>query len=479
MSYQPYSEYSYETSTNSTNSTNSTSSTGSTNSNTSTSPTKKNTKTFGQSVSQFFRNIGILTVILLLILSSLFAYVIINQDAPISQYLVNQTPLKNWLSLPTGRNSTGTNINTDTKTDSNKPVNNFLGLTPDQNNDQTVSVIEQVLPSVLSIRVNGDLRSGTTGATAGTGFIVDTNGLVVTNKHVIAQKCQIGTESVKIIGLTQDNKPLELKLMSVDPIYDIAILKIQGTGTFTPVKFQDSARLKLGQEVIAIGNVLGELQNTVTKGIISGLNRSLDSGLTDECTKRPASTDDLIQTDAAINKGNSGGPLFSRDGLLVGMNTYGTEQGQNIGLAISANNISSALQSYNKNNKIIRPRIGIYSRSITGLDKQENNWLPIDYGEIILAPRGKTAVAPGSPAEVAGLKEGDIITEVNGTKLQASTNNPYPLKRLLLSLEANQKVDFTVLKATEKAGDGFKYETNPTKVSVTLGSISFDLPLSN
>jgi serine protease Do len=442
-------------------------------------PKAKKKKSFGQRVGNLFRNIGIFTVLILVIISSALAYILINPDSEFSNFVVNKTPINKLLALR--RSNTDSNSNPQTSSaDTEKPANNFFGLNPDaptSSNQNTVQVVNKVLPSVLSISVRVVTnRSVLTAGAAGTGYVVNSDGLVVTNKHVIAQVCEVGINNVQISALTYDQQVFELKVVAIDPIDDIAILQIQNPPqNLSPVSFSDSNKLQLGESVIAIGNALGELQNTVTTGVISGLNRSLNEGPIDECTKRRVNTDGLIQTDAAINKGNSGGPLFNSNGQLIGMNTFGTSEAQNVGLAIPSSSIQSALQSFTKNKNIIRPRLGIFSRPITPIERKQLDWVPVDYGEIILSPSGEPAVASGSAAQQSGLAEGDIILEMNGVKLAARSDNPSPLRRVLLTLEPQQKTQMTVLKATKNPDGTYKYNNESTKIDVVLGGVSFDL----
>jgi S1-C subfamily serine protease len=195
--------------------------------------------------------------------------------------------------------------------------------------------------------------------TAGTGFFVDDSGLVFSNKHVVAAVCTKGIGSLQITGLNHQEIAYDLELLSIDPIEDIAILRVVNAPeeeVFQPVELANSENLQLGQDVIAIGNVLGELQNTVTRGIISGLNRSFQTSLVDQCTNTEFEADSLIQTDAAINRGNSGGPLFNASGQLIGMNTLGTTDAENIGLSIPSSTIKNVVDTFRENEKIIRAR---------------------------------------------------------------------------------------------------------------------------
>ena len=347
----------------------------------------------------------------------------------------------------------------------------------DNSTKTPVQVVESVLPSVLSIRVRSNTATLNGSEVAGTGYVVSGDGLVITNKHVISLACQNGGQNnSRITALSSNQKAYELKLLTVDPINDIAILQIDNlTETIPKLSFADSSQIKLGSDVLAIGNVLGQLENTVTKGIVSGLNRSINSDIQDDCTGKSATADGLIQTDAAINKGNSGGPLFNAQGDVIGMNTYGTTDAQNVGLAIPSNTIVSALNSYNKNQQIIRPRLGIVSRPLDPALKLELAWLPVDYGEIIFSPTGNP-VTPGSAAATAGLSEGDILLEVDGQKIQTTSDNPSPLKRLITNKEPDTKIELTVLKANRSLSqESFTYTKNSVKVNVTLGRVSLDL----
>jgi S1-C subfamily serine protease len=452
-------------------------------------PKKKNT--FFGSVNNFFRTIGIFVVLLILIFSSVLGFILIKPDSSVSKWLVSNTALKNYLLIQDSGNSSNIVV----KQDQAQNISGFLGLNDSntsmfqfaqpQGAKTTVQVVQDSLPSVLSLSISSDSsKLGVTDLVAGTGYIVSDDGLVVTNKHVIASKCAANSDDIKISALSHDQKAYQLDLLTVDPIDDIAILKIENPDNekFTPVKFADSNNIPVGDEVIAIGNVLGQLQNSVTQGIVSGLDRTVDttgsSDTEDQCTSTNVTfIDNLIQTDAAINRGNSGGPLFDSTGLLIGMNTLGTTDSQNIGFAISSNLIVSDLNSYKQNGKIVRPRLGIYSKPINSLEKQQNSWLPVDYGEILLAPStNEPAVTKGSSAEAAGLQAGDIILELNGQKLVATEQNPSPLRRMILSHQPNEEVQLVVKKAISgNPVDGYQYDSQEKTITVKLGSVDYDL----
>jgi putative serine protease PepD len=348
-----------------------------------------------------------------------------------------------------------------------------------QGSKSVVDIVEQNLPSVLSINV---IAKNQGNATAGTGYIVSDDGLVVTNKHVISLLCGGFEQAFKVVGINNDQTVFDLELKSVDPIDDIAILKIKNPPTnLKKIEFGDSNNLKLGEDVVAVGNALGTLQNSVTKGVVSGLDRSFESGgLVDECTKNDFQVNGLIQTDAAINKGNSGGPLFNSAGQIIGMNTLGTEGAQGVGLAIPSATILTSLNSFFKNNQIIRPRLGVVTQSIDPAKKLQDTWLPVEYGEFIgsldlVIPSNKV-VSPGSSAEDVGLKYGDIILEINGEKLLSKPSNPSPLRRKILTLQPSDSVSIKYLRA--KNNDTNKeivYESTPQTVNIKLKGIAFNL----
>jgi S1-C subfamily serine protease len=439
------------------------------------------------SISRFFRNIGILLVLTVLLISTIIAYVIIDPESDISQFIVKNTPLNEYISINDQEERTRQNEPGNQSQEDSKIINKTFGLdTQDEgfsfadpeDGKQVVSVVEEVLPSVVSISLKtSDVIEVDNQIVAGTGFIAREDGLVVTNRHVVAKKCEPGNDSIIITASGNGREVFELELLSVDPIYDIAILQIKNPpDNLQALKISDSDELRLGTEVIAIGNALGELRNTVTKGIVSGLNRNIKSDLEDQCTGNSVIAEGLIQTDAAINKGNSGGPLFNASGHLVGMNTFSTQEGQNIGLAIPSDIIISALNSYKEEGQVVRPRLGIFSRPITSVLKSQWTWLPRDYGEIILAPSGEQAIESGSAAQEAGLQEGDIILEIDGEKVELETEDSIsPLRNKLLEKKPGQNVTMSILRVREKTSQNYTYFEEPVEIQVELGRAVFDL----
>ncbi len=243
---------------------------------------------------------------------------------------------------------------------------------------------------------------------AGSGFLVSADGLILTNKHVVDD------ENASYTVLTNDRKKYEAKVLSRDPVNDLAILKIEITNA--PVlTLADSSQIQIGQRVIAIGNSLGQYDNTVTTGVVSAINRSVTAGGSSGVAEQ---LEGVIQTDAAINPGNSGGPLLDVLGQVIGINTAIDQEGQLVGFAIPANDVEHALDSFKKTGKITRPYIGVRYVLITP-ELAQSQKLPREYGALI--SRGETvsdvAVVPGSPADKAGLTENDIILAVDGIKI--------------------------------------------------------------
>lgn len=246
----------------------------------------------------------------------------------------------------------------------------------------------------------------------GSGFLVSSDGLIVTNKHVVDQK------DVEYTVFTNDGKKHNATVVARDPVLDIALIKIVGSN-FPYLTLGNSDSLQVGQSVIAIGNALAEYRNTVSVGVISGLARSVVAG---DSSGKTELLDHVIQTDAAINPGNSGGPLLDLSGRVVGVNVAIAQGSQNIGFALPINSVKSAIESVKTTGKITRPYLGIRYVAINSEMKDKNN-LSVDYGVLVKAGanQNELAVVPGSPADKAGIVENDIILEVDGVKLDDKT----------------------------------------------------------
>jgi serine protease Do len=332
-----------------------------------------------------------------------------------------------------------------------------------------VDVVNEVSPAVVSIIITKDMpvfekyysspfeeffdipqyrQQGTQKQEigGGTGFIVSEDGLVLTNKHVV-----LDTEAEYTV-LTNDGKKFSAKVLARDPVQDLAILKIETEKTinekgevaqspFAVAKLGDSDKLQIGQSVITIGNALGEFRNTVSVGVISGLGRTI----TAEGGGLVETLEDVIQTDAAINKGNSGGPLLNLKGEVVGINTATVLDAQNIGFAIPVNKAKKDIDQVKGSGKIVYPYLGVYYTIITA-ELQKNFNLPVDYGAWVghdsSGAETEVAVISGTAAEKAGLQREDIILELSGEKI--TTDNS--LAKIIEKYNAGDQITLKILR---------------------------------
>ena len=305
--------------------------------------------------------------------------------------------------------------------------------------DATISVVRKVAPAVVSIAVYKTITPQNTGPLfpselfrefgfeieapqveqgpgqpqrrrvgGGSGFIITADGLVATNKHVV-----IDTEAEYVV-IDADGKSYPAAVLARDPFIDFAILKIDAQDLPT-VTLGNADKLRIGETVIAIGNALSEFSNTITKGVVSGINRRVTAGGSGIGTEV---IEEAIQTDAAINPGNSGGPLINLRGEVVGVNTAVSRAGQLLGFAIPVNQIKPVIASVKEHGRIIRPWIGVRYLILNKDIAAENNF-PVDYGALLVrgGQPAQAAVVPGSPADKSGLKENDIILEIDGVKI--------------------------------------------------------------
>lgn len=280
----------------------------------------------------------------------------------------------------------------------------------------------------------------------GTGFFVSSDGYLVTNKHVV------DTDGAEYSVVTNDGTSYPARVVAKDPSFDVAVLKVDSaTSTFPFLTFAPG-EVRLGEGVIAIGNALAEFPNSVSVGVVSGLSRDIEAA---GGAHGPESLEGLIQTDAAINHGNSGGPLLNLAGEVVGVNVAVADGSENIGFSLPATLVSSVYDSVAKNGKIVRPFLGVRYLQIDADIAKANN-LSTDYGVIVLPGqnRGELAVQPGSPADKAGLVENDIILAVAGTKLDGEES----LSALLRKFSPGDKVKLTIL-----------HDGNEKEIEVTLG----------
>ncbi len=267
----------------------------------------------------------------------------------------------------------------------------------------------------------------------GSGFIVDPNGLVMTNKHVVNEP------DAEYTVILSDGRTFTAEILSRDPINDVAILKIPAN-RLPCLPLGDASRLQLGQSLIAIGNALGIFRNTVSVGIVSGLSRAITAQADPEAP--PQEMRGLIQTDAAINPGNSGGPILDRNGRVVGVNAAIVSGAQSIGFAIPVNAARRDLADLKRWGRIRRPLLGV-RYVMVDKDLKAKMKLPMDYGALVLSegPRDPAVVA-GSPAEKAGIREMDIVLEMNGEKL----DREHPIQDYLENMNVGDEVHLLILR---------------------------------
>jgi len=343
--------------------------------------------------------------------------------------------------------------------------------------EATIKVVNEVSPAVVSIIVTKDLpvleeyyispfeeffgqpffefqipqyrQKGTEKKEigGGTGFFVSEDGMVLTNAHVVSDN------EAEYTVLTNDGKKYPAKILATDTFRDLAIIKIErekkvddqgslAVEPFPTVKLGDSDKLQIGQTVITIGNALGEFRNTISVGVISGLGRTVTAsggGMVE-------TQEDVIQTDAAINKGNSGGPLLNLKGEVIGVNFAMAQQAESIGFAIPINKAKKDIEQVKTSGKIVYPFLGVRYVLINEEIQKENN-LSVDYGALIQkGTGGEAAIFPDSVAEKAGLKEGDIILEFNREKI--TTENS--LAKIIMEYNPGDKITLKVLREGEE-----------------------------
>lgn len=279
-----------------------------------------------------------------------------------------------------------------------------------QEESATTTAVAKVLPSVVGIVSKENVRTVFGNIVeqqgGGTGFIVSADGLIVTNKHVVS------SESAKYSVITSEGQSYDATVVARDPLADFAVVRIQ-VRNLPVIELGDSEKLVLGQRVIAIGNALGEYQNTVTTGVVSGINRAIVAGDANSSER----LEGVLQTDAAINPGNSGGPLLNLSGQVIGINTAIDLQGRQIGFAIPINAIKTPLQDVLTGGQIVRPKLGVRYVLITKDFAALNKMTTTEGALVVKGDAGELAVTPGGPADLAGIKEGDIMVSIGGEKI--------------------------------------------------------------
>lgn len=321
-----------------------------------------------------------------------------------------------------------------------------------------IAIAKKICPAVITVVVSKDLpkvedfysfpyggkeyilpMAGKDGKTAvektqiggGSGFIISSDGYVITSNHVVADTT---ADYTVIIG--PKNKH-QAKVLSRNPINDIAVLKISGKN-FPHIDLADSNKIQLGEDVVAVGNPLGEFTDTLSTGIVSGLSRYITAfgGMNHQM----ANLRGLIQTDAAINPGNSGGPLVNMDGEVIGINTAMIMGAQNIGFAIPINYAKKDLVEVKKFGKIVVPFLGIKYVMLSE-EVAKSNKLPVTEGAMVVREMlGESPIIEGSAADKAGVKEFDIITECNGQKITLQNLLGHILQKCKIGQEVSMKV---------------------------------------
>jgi len=333
------------------------------------------------------------------------------------------------------------------------------------------TIAKTVGPSVVSVNVtstsqnNGFFGYGLPQSeeSAGTGIIITSAGLIITNRHVVPDgttnvsvTLSDGTElkDVSVVGRTSSNSSL-----------DVAFLKINDTQgkTLTPAVIGDSSKVQVGDAVVAIGNALGQFQNTVTSGIVSGFGRSVQAS-SQGSGQDAENLDNLFQTDAAINEGNSGGPLVNLNGQVIGINTAIAGNAQNIGFAIPINDVKGLISQVESSGKLEQPWLGVYYIPLTndvvqqyGLDVSHGAWVPS--ATII----GQDPIVPGGPADKAGLKQGDVITKVDGQTIDQN----HSLTSIISQDRVGQQITLTVTRNGKTITVNATLQAAPTSSSNT------------
>ena len=333
-----------------------------------------------------------------------------------------------------------------------------------KNNSPVIEIAKKVCPAVITVIVSKDLpkvedfysfpyggkeyimpmvnketknHMEKTLIGGGSGFIISKDGYVITSNHVVSDT----TADYTVIIGPKHKHPA--KILSRNPINDIAILKIEGK-SFPFIKLADSNKIQLGEEVVAVGNALGEFHDTLSTGIISGLSRYITAfgGLDNKLQNLRG----LIQTDAAINPGNSGGPLVNMDSEVIGINTAMIMGAQNIGFAIPINYAKKDLEEVKKYGKIVVPFLGV-KYVLLSKEMAKANKLLVEHGAMVVREAlGESPVIKGSAADNAGIKEFDIILEFNNQKITPQNT----LAQILQKCKIGEESSFKILRDGKK-----------------------------
>ena len=307
-------------------------------------------------------------------------------------------------------------------------------------------VLDKVGNAVVAIEVGQQRGQNIYGTGAGSGFIISDDGYVITNNHVVE-----GADAITVKfadGTTED-----ATLVGTSPTHDVAVVKINNIHGATPLKLADTAGLRVGDDVLAIGNALDLGDSpTVTLGIVSAKGRSIDTQGENGQTEH---LQGLIQTDAAINPGNSGGPLVNANAEVVGINSAGVQGANNIGFAIDINSVKDVIDQLKQGKDVAAsdPFVGVGTTSVSDLDDQARQQydVQVDQGAVI------TQVVSGSAADKAGLQEGDVVVKADGKAVTSSDD----LRSAIQAKKPGDKLTLTVNRGSTE-----------TTIDVTVGSRS-------
>jgi serine protease Do len=333
------------------------------------------------------------------------------------------------------------------------PVTASRGPLPPEDSSAVVNAAANVSPAVVRIIVEGvstDVFGGTIPQSGvGSGVIYESSGWILTNRHVV--QSEDGSTAARMTVELKDGSELEGRVYGIDTLTDLAIVKVDATGLPT-APIGRSADIRVGQLAIAIGSPLGTYTSTVTTGIVSATGRTVRVSAEDQLTN-------LIQTDAAINPGNSGGPLLDAAGTVIGINTAVERDSTGIGFAIPIDIARPIMQQALAGQELARPYVGIRYVAVDAKVKAEEN-LSVDYGALIGPSTGgdgesTPGITSGSPAEAAGLQDGDVILSIEGQAIDAE----HPLDAVLTSFAPGQTVRVSILRGSDEL-----------EVSVTLGT---------
>jgi len=287
----------------------------------------------------------------------------------------------------------------------------------------------------------------------GSGFVVNKSGVILTNNHVVAGADEVWVQ-------LSDERRFEARVVGSDPSTDVAVVKLnRPPGDLRPVQIGNSEQVRVGDYVLAIGNPLG-LGQTVTMGIVSAKNRMLGGRITQY--------EDFIQTDAAINQGNSGGPLFNFKGEVIGINSaiLNPAVAMNIGFAIPINLARQIADQIQRSGKVARGYLGVGTEDMTP-DKAARLGVPFEAGALV------NVVNPGSPAALAGLRSNDVITEVAGRRIENSAG----LQQIVQSRAPNEAVEVAYLRGSRRTVSKVQLEENPALAGLHVLGLQL-VPLS-